>query len=280
MPPLILAIDQGTTSTRAILFRPDTSIAGVGAAGVRAALPGLRLGRARPRGPLAHDGRDLPDGAAGSRSSGLRRRRHRHHQPARDHGGVGPRHRRGGASRHRLAGPAHGRPLRSAEGGRARARGDAQGPASSSTPISPAPRSPGSWTTCPAPARRAERGRARLRHRRCLPALAPHRRRRPRDGRDQRLAHPAVQHPRGRLGRRAAAPARRARAPSCPRSATAPAISATTLPDLFGGRHPDPRRRRRPAGGDRRPGLLPARHAEVDLRHRLLRPAQHRAKRR
>jgi glycerol kinase len=30
MPPHILAIDQGTTSTRAILFRPDTSIAGVG----------------------------------------------------------------------------------------------------------------------------------------------------------------------------------------------------------------------------------------------------------
>src|SRR5918993_1337978 len=30
MPPLILAIDQGTTSTRAILFRPDTSIAAIG----------------------------------------------------------------------------------------------------------------------------------------------------------------------------------------------------------------------------------------------------------
>jgi glycerol kinase len=34
--------------------------------------------------------------------------------------------------------------------------------------------------------------------------------------------------------------------------------------------------RRRPAGGDRRPGLLRARHAEVDLWHRLLRLAQHR----
>ena len=41
-------------------------------------------------------------------------------------------------------------------------------------------------------------------------------------------------------------------------------------------RDPDPRRCRRPAGGDRRPRLLQAGHAEIDLRHRLLRPAQHR----
>ncbi len=34
---------------------------------------------------------------------------------------------------------------------------------------------------------------------------------------------------------------------------------------------PDPRRRRRPAGRHRRPGLLRARHAQVHLRHRLLR---------
>ena len=36
------------------------------------------------------------------------------------------------------------------------------------------------------------------------------------------------------------------------------------------------RHRRRPAGGDRRAGLLHARHDEIDLRHRLLRAAQHR----
>jgi glycerol kinase len=29
MPPFVLAIDQGTTSTRAIVFRADTSIAGI-----------------------------------------------------------------------------------------------------------------------------------------------------------------------------------------------------------------------------------------------------------
>ena len=39
---------------------------------------------------------------------------------------------------------------------------------------------------------------------------------------------------------------------------------------------PHSRRGRRPAGGDGRAGLLHARHDEVDLRHRLLRAAQHR----
>ena len=43
-------------------------------------------------------------------------------------------------------------------------------------------------------------------------------------------------------------------------------------------RRPDPNsgHGRRPAGGDGGAGLLPAGHDEIDLRHRLLRPAQHR----
>ena len=45
---------------------------------------------------------------------------------------------------------------------------------------------------------------------------------------------------------------------------------------ILGAAGADPRHRRRSAGGDRRPGLLLARHDEVDLRHRLLRGAQHR----
>ena len=53
-------------------------------------------------------------------------------------------------------------------------------------------------------------------------------------------------------------------------------LSARRAPDLFGGADPHLRRRRRSAGGDRRAGLLLARHDEVDLRHRLLRAAQHR----
>ena len=42
----VLAIDQGTTSSRAIVFRADISIAAHRAAGIPAAFSGLRLGRA------------------------------------------------------------------------------------------------------------------------------------------------------------------------------------------------------------------------------------------
>ncbi len=49
-----------------------------------------------------------------------------------------------------------------------------------------------------------------------------------------------------------------------------------TPPGPLRPRGADPRRRRRPAGGDRRPGLLRPRHAQGDLRHRLLRRPQHR----
>ncbi len=46
--------------------------------------------------------------------------------------------------------------------------------------------------------------------------------------------------------------------------------------DIFGGSIAILRRRRRSAGGHRWPGLLQARHDEIDLWHRLLRAAQHR----
>ena len=68
----VLAIDQGTTSSRAIVFRADISIAAHGAAGIPAAFSGLRLGRARAGGHLDLHHRDLPRGAAEGR---CRRRR-------------------------------------------------------------------------------------------------------------------------------------------------------------------------------------------------------------
>ena len=46
-------------------------------------------------------------------------RGHRHHQPARDRGGLGPQDRQAHPQGHRLAGPAHGGNLRGAEGRRA-----------------------------------------------------------------------------------------------------------------------------------------------------------------
>ena len=55
-----------------------------------------------------------------------------------------------------------------------------------------------------------------------------------------------------------------------------PRSSARPMPSLFGGADRDSRHRRRPAGRPDRPGVLRAGHDEVDLRHRLLRAAQHR----
>ncbi len=53
-----------------------------------------------------------------------------------------------------------------------------------------------------------------------------------------------------------------------------------TAPGLFGPAAADPRRRRRPAGGDGGAGLFPAGDAEVDLWHRLFRAAEYRRRRR
>ena len=51
-----------------------------------------------------------------------------------------------------------------------------------------------------------------------------------------------------------------------------------TEPSLFGGAIRNSRHGRRSTGGDYRAGLFPARHAEIDLWHRLFRAAQHRAR--
>ena len=117
----VLAIDQGTTSSRAIVFRDDISIAAAAQQEFPAAFPGLGLGRARARGHLDLDPRRLPRGAEEGGPHRQGHRRDRHHQPARDHRGVGPRHRAGRAPRHRLAGPPHRRCLRAPEGRRLRA---------------------------------------------------------------------------------------------------------------------------------------------------------------
>ena len=89
----VLALDQGTTSTRAIVFDASGGDRRGRAARARADLPARRLGRARPD-------RDLDEHAVGDRRRPRRRgalaagfRRRRHHQPARDGDRVGPPHR-------------------------------------------------------------------------------------------------------------------------------------------------------------------------------------------
>ena len=86
-------------------------------------------------------------------------RRHRHHQPARDHGDLGSQNRGG-----RSTAPSSGRTVAPPRSARRLATTDtsrlvtAQDRPAASIPIFPAPRSPGYWITCPARAKRAKRG--------------------------------------------------------------------------------------------------------------------------
>jgi glycerol kinase len=152
----ILAIDQGTTSSRAILF--DQALRPVASA--QEEFP-----QHYPRpGWVEHDpGRSLVHrrrhGAGRDREGGgcNLHRRHRHHQPARDDPDLGPQDRPAHPPRHRLAGPPHRRHLRRPEG---------PGPRATITartgllldPISRAPRSSGSSTTSKAPRPAPKRG--------------------------------------------------------------------------------------------------------------------------
>ncbi len=116
----ILALDQGTTSSRAILFDHGGAVVAVAQQEFPQIFP-------KP-GWVEHDPKEIwasqiavaAEALARAQAGAAGRRRHRHHQPARNHRRLGPGDGRAGLQRHRLAGPAHGRPLRRAEGGRAR----------------------------------------------------------------------------------------------------------------------------------------------------------------
>ena len=122
---------------------------------------------------------------------------------------------------------------------------------------------------------RADARRADVRHRRLLSAVAAHRRQGARDRRHQRFAHAAVQHPHRPMGRRTAEnPARAALDAARGEGFLAPFRRQRSKPVRR--RDCDLGHRRRPAGRHHRPGLLHARHDQIDLRHRLLCAAQHR----
>ncbi len=77
-------------------------------------------------------------------------------------------------------------------------------PAWCRTPISPPPRSSGSWTTSPGAWEKAEAGRAAVRHSGYMAGLEADGRQGARDRPHQRQPHHAVQHPHAGLGRQAA----------------------------------------------------------------------------
>ncbi len=103
--PQVLAIDQGTTSTRSIVF--DAGLVPVASAQEEFAQ------HFPASGWVEHDPDDLWQTSlrtartAMARAGGTRGG-HRHHQPARDHAGLGPRHRQGRSIRRssgRIAAP-------------------------------------------------------------------------------------------------------------------------------------------------------------------------------
>ena len=231
----VLALDQGTTSSRAIVFGAGSRHPGAGPARVRPALPGVGLGGARPRGHLAHHGGDRPAGA-----------RRRPSSAAGDIAAIGITNqretclvwdRRTGKPIHRAIVWQDRRTAdacRDLKRGGPRADGHGQDrPAARSLFLRHqdrlAARSRGGCAG-------AGRGRpSRLRHRRQLLALAAHRRPRACHRCHQRLAHAALRHRQGCLGRRPAAAVRRA--------ARDPAGGARLQRRLRHDRAVDPRRR-------------------------------------
>ncbi len=154
----ILAIDQGTTSSRAIVFNERQQIAGLGKMEFTQHFP--------QDGWVEHVPEEIWATCLWSAKTAIKKaginagrdRRDRHHQPARDHDRVGPGDRQADPQRHRLAGPAD-RTSSARSCARAATRSwSPRRPGCCSTPISPRPSSPGSSTTCRGARKRAEKG--------------------------------------------------------------------------------------------------------------------------
>ncbi len=270
----ILAIDQGTTSSRAILFRADCTIAAVAQREFPQHYPAS--------GWVEHEPEDLWQSVLATCRAAIAKAG----IAARDIAAIGIANQRETTL---IWERASGRPIhraivwqdrRTAEMCRslkdkgyealvAKRTGLLLDPYFSASKIA--------WLldSVPGARARAEAGVARIRHRRHLVVVAAHRWCGPRDRRDECLAHRALRHSHERLERGAVRAVRRAaRDPSrCARLCRGLRVDDARSVRR---RDPDSRHRRRPAGGARRPGLLFARHDEGDLRHRHLRHSQHR----
>ena len=106
MAKYVGALDQGTTSTRFMIFDHAGGVVGDRSDGARADLSEAGLGRARPDGDLvALQGRHPRRSGQGGHHR-RRSRRRRHHEPARDDGRLGQGDGQAGLQRDRLAGHA------------------------------------------------------------------------------------------------------------------------------------------------------------------------------
>ncbi len=274
MADYVLALDQGTTSSRAIVFDRAGRIVAAAQEEFPQIYPqpgwvehdpeaiwGTQLGTARQ----ALDRAGLDAGPTGG---------HRHHQPARDDRRVGPRDRRAAAQRHRVAVPAHRRRLRPAPR-RGLGRSDPSQDRTGGRCL--LFRHQAGLAARPG-ARAAGQGRARagvVWDDRLVPHLAAVGRPAARHRRQQRLADDAVQHPHPGLGRRDPGQAAHPAGDAAPGATVVGGVWPGRCPAVGRGRA-DWRCSRRPAGSPVWPGLFRARAGQEHLRHRLLPAAQHR----
>ena len=149
-PPMtaryIAAIDQGTTSSRCMIFDARRPGRGAGGTGASTDLSSAGLGRARRAGDLGQcrGGRGGGDGLAQHRSR--RSGGGGHHQPARDDAVVGQGDRRADRQRRGVAGHPHGGSDPRSRLGTAAWTASARSAACRWRPISPGRRSAGCWT--------------------------------------------------------------------------------------------------------------------------------------
>ena len=119
------------------------------------------------------------------------------------------------------------------------------------------------------------RGPAGVRHGRHVPAVAADRRQGARHRRHQCVAHLAVRHPPRGMVRRPASSVRRPAEHAAENGRERRGIRLVGARAVRR-RDPHPRHGGRPAGRNHRAGLLFSRNDEGDLRHRVLRAAEHR----
>lgn len=236
----VVALDQGTTSSRAIVFDRDANVVSQAQREFAQFYPQAGWVEHDPMEIWATQSSTLVEALAQA-SIEHDRGRHRYHQPARDHGGLGPSQRSADPQRHRLAVPAQRGDLRAAQArraGRLHPRNHRAGHRSvllrDQAEVDPRQR------------RRRPRTRAQrrpvVRHHRHLADLEAHRRQGPRHRLHQCLADHAVQYPQPRLGRTDARGARHS------------PLDATRGAQLFGGLRQRPDRRGSAAASCRSPG--------------------------
>ena len=204
---VVLAIDAGTTGVRTVAVDEHGRPGAYAYREFTAALPAPGAGRARPARDLARGVRHAGRSRGGARRPGGGG--DRDHEPARDDGGVGPRHRRAVAPRARVAGPTYGAALRRA----ARRGSEPLGARAYRARARPVLLGDEARVAAHRRWRRALR-QPRVRHRRLVDPVEPHRRNlrgRARHRTVEREPHAAVRHRRARVVAGAARPVRRPR---------------------------------------------------------------------